>query len=379
MTAMADRLALSALLSQALVAFTIEFDNEFERRTPHQTTDHGSTLGSNHAPWLVSMVMWEKFLQFVPDNGITIRELQRLTGLSDKGMVTWLTRLGKWWGYIVIGPDQADPPAKSARSEWQVRPTPGGQKALEVWRPLSAVIEQRWDERFGPREIEHLRESLRAVVSQLDPELPDSLPILGYGLFSKADDDGRRSAATRGPHRWSHAPLPALLSRPLLAFAVDFEGESELSLAIGANVLRLAGEEGVRIRDLPRLAGVSREAIATALSFLEKRGYASVKQESSGKRAKLLMLNARGLRARDEYHRLVWNIEERWQARFGKKAMAGIRDALEQLVGQPAAEHSPLFRGLEPYPDGWRASVPRPDTLPHYPMVLHRGGFPDGC
>ena len=39
---------------------------------------------------------------------------------------------------------------------------------------------------------------------------------------------------------------------------------------------------------------------------------------------------------------------------------------------------TPLFAWLEPYPDGWRASVRRPATLPHYPMVLHRGGFPDG-
>jgi hypothetical protein len=25
-----------------------------------------------------------------------------------------------------------------------------------------------------------------------------------------------------------------------------------------------------------------------------------------------------------------------------------------------------------------RSSLRRPATLPHYPMVLHRGGFPDG-
>jgi hypothetical protein len=50
----------------------------------------------------------------------------------------------------------------------------------------------------------------------------------------------------------------------------------------------------------------------------------------------------------------------------------------EALVGDATADSSPLFRGLEPYPDGWRASVRKPNTLPHYPMVLHRGGFPDG-
>ena len=44
--------------------------------------------------------------------------------------------------------------------------------------------------------------------------------------------------------------------------------------------------------------------------------------------------------------------------------------------GDPA--HSPLMAGLEPYPDNWRAGTPPPRTLPHFPMVLHRGGFPDG-
>lgn len=37
------RLPLSALLSHLLVAFTIEFDNEFEPQTPHRTTSRGST------------------------------------------------------------------------------------------------------------------------------------------------------------------------------------------------------------------------------------------------------------------------------------------------------------------------------------------------
>src|SRR5262249_21409068 len=36
-------LPLSALLSQALVAYTIEFDNEAEHRLPHRTTSHGAS------------------------------------------------------------------------------------------------------------------------------------------------------------------------------------------------------------------------------------------------------------------------------------------------------------------------------------------------
>jgi hypothetical protein len=47
----AGRLPLSALLSQVLVALTIECDNEFERQMPHRTSNYGSTAGRD-APWL---------------------------------------------------------------------------------------------------------------------------------------------------------------------------------------------------------------------------------------------------------------------------------------------------------------------------------------
>jgi hypothetical protein len=111
------------------------------------------------------------------------------------------------------------------------------------------------------------------------------------------------------------------------------------------------------------------------VSFLEKRGYAVVQ---AVERAKMLSLTAKGLRARALYSELVWKIEDRWRTDFGKDVISGLRERLELLVGQPTAELSPLLRGLEPYPDGWRASFPRPKRLPYYPMVLHRGGYPDG-
>jgi hypothetical protein len=147
---------------------------------------------------------------------------------------------------------------------------------------------------------------------------------------------------------------------------------------MSANLLRLPGKEGVRVRDLPRLAGVSKEAIAMSQSFLKKHGYAVEEPEAPGSRVKVLVLTAKGQQGQNAYRHLVWAIEERWQARFGNEAMRGLRESLEQLVGEPTAQLSPLFRGLKPYPDGWRASVPSADRLPYYPMVLHRGGFPDG-
>jgi hypothetical protein len=104
---MDGRLPLSTLLSQTLVAFTIEFDNEFEHRVPHRTTNHGATAGGDSAPWLVSMTMWLKFMRFVPGDGISVGELQRRARFTGKEMRTWLARMGKWWGYVVVGPGAA--------------------------------------------------------------------------------------------------------------------------------------------------------------------------------------------------------------------------------------------------------------------------------
>jgi hypothetical protein len=86
-----------------LVAFTIEFDNESERQIAHRTTDHGSTSGTRNGPWLVSMATWSNCMKFVGEEGLTVRELERLAR-------TWTNLAGmQRWGYIVVEPDPADP------------------------------------------------------------------------------------------------------------------------------------------------------------------------------------------------------------------------------------------------------------------------------
>jgi DNA-binding MarR family transcriptional regulator len=153
----------------------------------------------------------------------------------------------------------------------------------------------------------------------------------------------------------SGLPLSALLSRVLLAFAIEFERESQLSLAICANVLRVLEEQGVRVRDLPLQTGVSKKAISTAMSILQKRRDAVIKPEQSGSRSKVARLTLKGRESQEAYRRLLGILEERWDARFGKDAIRSLRMSMERLVGEPTVERSPLFRGLEPYPDGWRA------------------------
>jgi DNA-binding MarR family transcriptional regulator len=305
------------------------------------------------------MVMWWNCMRFLAEEGLRLGELEALarTNTNLNGM--------ERWGYVVVERDRS-----------LIRPTSKGRMAQDVWRPLFGIIEDRWQSRFGPDPIRQLRQSLCALISQFEYELPDSLPILGYGLFSKGRVELPRTPPVRDDRALSQLPLCALLSRVLLAFALVFEQTSDLSLAISANVVRVVDEKGVRVRDLPQLGGVSKEAISMALGFLQKRGFATVEPDPAGSRAKLVRLTEKGHEARSAYHQRAVEIEERWQQRFGEAPVRALREQLEPLVGEPAA--SPLFRGLDPYPDGWRASVRKPQTLPHFPMVLHRGGWPDG-
>ena len=365
-------LPLCTLLSQVLVAFTIEFDNEAEHRMPHRTTTQGKVSAGVYAPWLVSMVMWFNCMRFVGDEGVRVGELEKLA--RTKTNLPGMTR----WGYIVIAPDPTEQRAKPPHSAWIIRATPAGRAAQQIWRPLLREIETRWEERFGKDQIAALKTSLWAIAKQMDAALPDCLPILKYGLFSSAPGAPRHKSSAQEHLAEGDLPLPALLARLLLAFALEFERELDLSLAICADVLRVLDEKGIRVRDLPMLSGVSKEALSMAMGILRKKRLVAVERDSGGATGKLIKLTSQGSVAKGAYERLQRKIEEQWALRFGKDALHSLREALERLVGGATPETSPLFQGLEPYPDGWRASVRKPSTLPHYPMVLHRGGFPDG-
>jgi DNA-binding MarR family transcriptional regulator len=172
--------------------------------------------------------------------------------------------------------------------------------------------------------------------------------------------------------------LYALFSQVLLAFTMEFESESDVSLAISANILRLLEKSGVPVGHLPRLSGVSKEAVKMSLGFLQRGRYLEVGDEPAARRRKVARLTAKGLAAKKKYQRRVGIVEENWRKRFGENDIRKLREVLEQLVGDATAKASPLWRGLKPNAGGWRESVSQPDTLPHQPMVLHRGGYPDG-
>ena len=104
---------------------------------------------------------------------------------------------------------------------------------------------------------------------------------------------------------------------------------------------------------------------------------ATIEADAASGRWKVVRLTPKGRVVRDLYADRLDSLEERWRQRFGGAVLADLRTSLERLAGS-GGPGSPLFAGLEPAPGNWRADVRPPAALPHFPMVLHRGGFPDG-
>ena len=313
---------LSTPLSHLLVAFTIELDNEFERRFAE--TGLGRRFG-------ISLVMWSNFLRFVGD-GITVGELPKAAGLPKARLLSTLGGMERWRYVGVVGPDPETRrdgygSGRGLRQDWVIRPTEAGRAAAEIWPPLLGEIERRWEERFGATAIDELRESLSAVTAQLDVALPEYLPIVGSANGMIAEVEPREATATP-PHA-----LQALLAQVLLAYTLDFERAFELSLPLWANFLRVLDETGMDVRAIPAAAGVSKEATSMALRFLAKSGHIVVDTR------KTVSLTPAGRRAQEAALQVHSDVERAWRTRFGadtpKRLRTGLDGVLEQ-AGRPA-------------------------------------------
>jgi DNA-binding MarR family transcriptional regulator len=322
--------------------------------------------------------MWANFMQFVPGGGVPLHEV------DDLACITNLAGLQRW-GYVTVGPDPADGRPAPPRRDWIVRPTRAGRRAQEMWEPLAGIIEDRWRARFGGPAITAMRDALRALATQLGAGLPRYLPVVTHEMFADIADRRPRPPTGGG----APADLSVLLSQVLLAFTLDFERESAVSLAVAANALRVLTEQGVRVGELPYLTGVSKEALSMAAGILTRRSYAVAGPDPAASRGKVIRLTPRGRSAQEEYLRLLDAVEQRWRTRFGPAAIGTLRRSLLSVTGQRDDGRPRLALGLRPYPDGWRSRGPylRQTTavlnepgaaLPHHPMVLHRGGWPDG-
>jgi hypothetical protein len=342
-----EQVPLTTLLAWAWVAFTIEADNAVE------------VAGSAHVGRLfrISMATWANGLRVIGEEGVTVDELRALARADCN--IGGLER----WGWISVGEVAAGKRREGYGSRRGVkggtvlRPTRAGSYARRVWPRVIATVEQRWRHRLGDEAVESLCQALsppKEAVPWAPPEVHPS--------------DGFRTHIVEGPAADEQPSLVALMGQTLTAMALGYEKDAEVSLPLGANFLRVIGTGSPRTRDLPSMSGVSKEAVAMAIGFLERRHLAEPQAGGS------VRLTATGLDALDGFWARAAHVEHE-----------ALREALAAVVSRSET----LAEGLVPPPGCWRGERPysaqtqrllaNPTAaLPWHPMVLHRGGWPDG-
>jgi len=323
---------LSALLSQILVAYTVELDSEFERRM----------LETQSRTARLSLVIWLNVLQFLADGPVSVRTLASralAAGEEGKAPLGCLER----WGFIQLQPGKREGfgSGRGIRADWPVRLTPSGEAAISIWPELIPQIDARWSKRFGD-DATRLRRSLEAIEHQIDLELPQGLPgaILKLPQFAP-----RKSAAEDG------LPLAVLLSRVLLAFALDFERVSQTPISLCANTIRVLSDEPIPEAEIPKRTGCSAE---TAGLGWQHKPYIIVERDPARGRGKFVRLSEAGIKAQTEYHSIAHEIEEKWKERF-RTATKEIRGSLTALL-----KRGELSEGLKAPPGTTRAGAQTP-------------------
>jgi hypothetical protein len=284
------------------------------------------------------------------------------------------------WGYITIdgvGRVARGAPRPRAKAGSVLALTPRGAEAEAIWRPLPAEVERRWRERFGDGAIDRLRTALLKVAREIEAPLPDFMPIerIGPSAEPEMKPRSRRERDADG-----HLELVSLLARVLIAWTRDHEREVRLPLAVWSNLVRvLETDTPLRVRELPQLTGVSKEAIAVLVGRMEKAQCVIIEPSREAPRGRQVRLCAeRGAHAQAGGRRRLEDTYREWESRFGADVVSALGGALQPLVGDGTRAGSPLFAGLTPPPGSWRAQTRPAQRLPWYPMVSHRGGYPDG-
>ena len=312
--------------------------------------------------------MWANLLRFVGEEGISVQELSRKAGYPPRKVHPDLAGMTRW-RYVTN--DGANP--KSPKMNDTIRLTAVGAKAAQTWEPLVAEIEQRWVLRFGHEAVARLKWVLVAIVEGMKRPLPHYFPTLYH----------RQGMRGPVPHQPECDP-PSQLALPYLAsqlhhlFTLEADQQSEISLALRSNVLRVVDTDPIAKKELPSLAGISKEALSMSINYLKKQDL-MLEAPSATERGKVVWLTEQGQAEKERYHDIVDSVEQAWREKVSTKVLGDLRAALEPfVVPETAGQPSPLFQGLEAAPQLWRGQRRKRNVLPYHPMVLYRGGWPDG-
>jgi DNA-binding MarR family transcriptional regulator len=89
--------------------------------------------------------------------------------------------------------------------------------------------------------------------------------------------------------------------------------------------------EGVRLTDLAERSRITKQSVGEIVTDLEELGWVERIPDPADRRAKLVRLTAQGQEVQSAARATFAEIEAEWGERIGKKKVADLRAALEEL------------------------------------------------
>jgi DNA-binding MarR family transcriptional regulator len=114
--------------------------------------------------------------------------------------------------------------------------------------------------------------------------------------------------------------------------ALPAAGFPDIRPAHCTGVFRVIDAEGTRPGELARRAGVTPQAMAEFVRYLEGRGYVERVPDATDRRGRIVKLTARGRQASAAAGQAFAAIEASWEQQLGKRRMAQLRKMLAELA-----------------------------------------------
>jgi len=144
----------------------------------------------------------------------------------------------------------------------------------------------------------------------------------------------------------------ALLDSATEAYLAEFRRELEKAgyediRPTHGCVFRFVRENGMRLTELATYAGMTKQSVGELVDDLVDQGYVERTPDPEDRRAKLICLTDKGVKAQRRGFGLIEEVEARWAERFGTERIAELREILEEIVAEVAPHAVPELAALE--------------------------------
>ena len=298
-----DTLPLHALVSAALVAFTIESDDEVE--LGHAARGQAGRF---------SLVAWLNVVQFLAAGPQSVAELCARTS-TKPAQIGFVIGCLERWGFVSVVAKPGGSPrathgegfgsARAVTARSTVDVTEKGRGAVELWPGVIDVVESRWQRRHGSA-LTAVLDAMSQLAAAPGVVMPEGVPS-GWMQGDWRQFPAGELEEPRG------ARLPVLLGRALLAVTIAYEHRSTIRLALAANTLRVVEDGGTPVSELHRRSGISSETTGAQCTALQRLGLAELVKDSSS-RGKVLKLTVVGATAQAAHAPAIEEVERAFGA-----------------------------------------------------------------